>query len=429
MTDLLELAEKAWNGELDIMFEHHPVHSFYKGSTELDKDLLGIKGIAGFYIIDTGDGLVMLDAGSVLDVERAFVEVRNWRPETPLVAAIFTHHHVDHIFSTKLFEKEALDRGWAKPQIYGHSLMPDHFDRYLNTLGWNTAINRRQFAINVPKFRWPDHYRYPDKTYSEEMNFKKGNLSFELHHARGETDDHTWVFIPERKILVTGDLFIWAVPNAGNPQKVQRYVSDWANALEKMISCEAETMLPGHGFPIFGKERIKEALSTTAEFLCDVERQTLLLMNKGLSLNAILKRVRFSKKLMGKPWLKPVYDDPKFLVRMIWRRYGGWWDGEYDRLLSETREKESQEWVKLAGGIKKVCDRALELSNQGKHSLACHLIETAMYHEPENHEMHKIRTIIYKEYSKQQTSSMARNILNHASLASLEGKRDLTEDS
>ena len=60
MTDLLELAKKAWNGELDTMFEHHPVHSFYKGSTELDKDLLGIKGIAGFYIIDSGDGLVML---------------------------------------------------------------------------------------------------------------------------------------------------------------------------------------------------------------------------------------------------------------------------------------------------------------------------------------------------------------------------------
>ena len=429
MTDLLELAEKAWNGELDTMFEHHPVHSFYKGSTELDKDLLGIKGIAGFYIVDTGDGLVMLDAGSILDIERSFFEVRNWRPKAPLVAAIFTHHHVDHIFSTELFEKEAIDKGWPTPEVYGHSLMPDHFDRYLSTLGWNTAINRRQFAINVPKFKWPDHYRYPDKIYNEQLNFTKGNLSFELHHARGETDDHTWVFIPEKRILVTGDLFIWAVPNAGNPQKVQRYVSDWADALEKMVDCEPEIMLPGHGFPIFGKERIEEALSTTAEFLRDTELQTLSLMNKGLSLNAVLKEVEFPKKLMEKPWLKPVYDDPKFLVRMIWRRYGGWWDGEYDRLLPETREKESQEWVKLAGGIKKVCDRALELSKLGKHSLACHLIETTMYYEPENHEMHKIRSIIYKEYSKKQTSSMARNILNHASLASLEGKRDLTEDS
>ena len=159
-----------------------------------------------------------------------------------------------------------------------------------------------------------------------------------------------------------------------------------------MINCEAETILPGHGFPIFGKERIQEALSTTAEFLCDVEQQTLSLMNKGLSLNTILKRVSFSQKLMEKPWLKPVYDDPKFLVRMIWRRYGGWWDGEYDRLLPETREKESQELVTLAGGAKKVCDRALELSREGRHSLACHLVETAMYSEPENREIHKINT-------------------------------------
>ena len=427
MKDLLELAEMAWQGELDTIFEHHPVHTFYKGSTELDTDLLGIKGIAGFYIIDTGEGLVMLDAGSVQDIQRAFLEVRNWRPKTPVVAAIFTHHHVDHIFSTELFEKESEEKGWPKLEVYAHSLMPDHFDRYLNTLGWNTAINRRQFAINVPKFRWPHKYRYPDKIYDENLDFKKGNLTFELHHARGETDDHTWVYIKERRILVTGDLFIWAVPNAGNPQKVQRYVSTWADALEEMMQCEAETMLPGHGFPVFGKHRIQEALSTTVEFLRDVEGQTLSLMNKGLSLNTILNKIQFSKSLMERPWLKPVYDDPKFLVRMIWRRYGGWWDGEYDRLLPESRAKESEEWVSLAGGAQKVAERALNLSEEGNHSLACHLIETAMYSDPKNIEIHKIRSVLYKKYAELQISSMARNILNHASLASCEGKRDLAE--
>ena len=31
MKDLLELAELAWHGELDLQFEHHPVHMFYNG--------------------------------------------------------------------------------------------------------------------------------------------------------------------------------------------------------------------------------------------------------------------------------------------------------------------------------------------------------------------------------------------------------------
>ena len=42
--DLLELAERAWNGELDLQLEHHPVHRYYPGVCRLAKGLLGFKG-------------------------------------------------------------------------------------------------------------------------------------------------------------------------------------------------------------------------------------------------------------------------------------------------------------------------------------------------------------------------------------------------
>ncbi len=48
MSNLKELSELAWQGELDTKFEHHPVHTFYEGSTELAENLLGLKGIWGF---------------------------------------------------------------------------------------------------------------------------------------------------------------------------------------------------------------------------------------------------------------------------------------------------------------------------------------------------------------------------------------------
>ena len=44
MNNLKELSELAWQGELDTKFEHHPVHTFYEGSTELAENLLGLKG-------------------------------------------------------------------------------------------------------------------------------------------------------------------------------------------------------------------------------------------------------------------------------------------------------------------------------------------------------------------------------------------------
>ena len=91
--DLLALAKQAWRGELDLQFEHHPVHRYYPGSCRIAEDLLGFKGIAGFYVIDSGDGLVMLDAGHLLDVKRCFEDVRRWRSDTPVTAAIYSHHH------------------------------------------------------------------------------------------------------------------------------------------------------------------------------------------------------------------------------------------------------------------------------------------------------------------------------------------------
>ena len=70
-------------------------------------------------------------------------------------------------------------------------------------------------------------------------------MTLRLEHARGETDDHTFVWLPDARVLCTGDLFIWCAPNAGNPQKVQRYAADWARALRRMAGLGAELLLPG----------------------------------------------------------------------------------------------------------------------------------------------------------------------------------------
>ena len=280
MTSIIELSERMWAGEADLVHEHHPVSYRHPQAEEIAENLLVYIGIASANTIDTGDGLVMLDTGHQLDIGPLFEGVRQWRP-SPLRAAVYSHHHVDHVFGTKKFEEEATANGWSQPTVYAHEKLPRHFDRYLKTRGWNRAINMRQFGIFLPQFQWPDWYRYPDVTYRDAITFSRGELSFELRHARGETDDATWTWCPQRKILAPGDLFIWAVPNAGNPQKVQRYVSDWAVALREMAALGPEVMLAGHGLPLLGRDRIVAALEDTAELLETIEAQTLALMNQG----------------------------------------------------------------------------------------------------------------------------------------------------
>jgi alkyl sulfatase BDS1-like metallo-beta-lactamase superfamily hydrolase len=424
MATILELADRMWAGEADLVHEHHPVSYRHPQAEEIAEGLLVYVGIASANALDTGDGLVLLDTGHQLDVDALYDGVRAWRP-SPLAAAVYSHHHVDHVFGTARFEEEATANARAAPTVYAHAALPEHFDRYLRTRGWNTAINRRQFAIPLPQFQWPDAYRYPDVTYDDQLTIRRGDLTFELHHARGETDDATWTWCPERKVLHPGDLFIWAVPNAGNPQKVQRYVSDWAVALREMAALRPEVLLAGHGLPIVGSDRIVPALLDTAELLESIEAQTLALMNQGVTLDRVLHEVEVPAHLRDKPYLQPVYDHPQFLVRNVWRRYGGWWDGEPDTLLPAPRAAQAALWVELAGGLERVLQRASDLRAAGDLALACHLVEFAVLADPGSAEAHALRAQVYGERSGAQVSSMARNILGHAALASQRGERDI----
>jgi alkyl sulfatase BDS1-like metallo-beta-lactamase superfamily hydrolase len=323
------------------------------------------------------------------------------------------------------FEQEAAGRGWPAPVVYGHAHVGPNFDRYRRTLGWNTAINIRQFALPPERFRWPEQYRYPDVTYTDALTFTRGALTFALHHARGETDDATWTWIPERKILHAGDLVIWATPNAGNPQKVQRYAAEWAVALRQMAGLGAELLIPGHGLPVFGAERVQTALLDTAALLESLEEQTLALMNAGATLDRVLHEVMVPAELLAKPYLRPVYDHPQFIVRNIWRLYGGWYEGEPDNLLPAPRAEQAREWVTLAGGLERVLERAEALLAADDARLAAHLVEYAVLAAPDSAAAHALRREVYTRRAAAESSSIAANILNHAALASAQGKRDL----
>ena len=264
-----------------------------------------------------------VDTGAFFNQRQTFQAIRSWS-KARLDTAVYTHGHVDHVFGVPPFAEEARESGWPRPRVIGHEAVAARFQRYILTAGYNSIINTRQFGFDSLRsaggdigpsgaIQWPTEYTYPDTTYAHSLVVTVGGERFELYHDRGETDDHTWVWVPGRKVLCPGDLFIWAVPNAGNPQKVQRYPLDWARALRKMAALEAEVLSPGHGVIIVGRERVRQALTDTADFLESLHDQTVALMNQGATLDTILHTVHPPAHLEGRPYLQPVYDEPEFI--------------------------------------------------------------------------------------------------------------------
>lgn len=423
MGTVMDLAERMWTGEVTTD-EHHPWVPV-GDIEEIAERAIFYRSFANVTAFETEGGVVLIDTGAYFNQRQTFEAVRSWC-KARLDTAVYTHGHVDHVFGVPPFAEEAKERGWAQPRVVGHEAVSARFQRYILTAGYNSIINTRQFGADALRrssggetaprgiIQWPTEYTYPDTTYADSLVLTVGGERFELYHDRGETDDHTWVWVPGRKILCPGDLFIWAVPNAGNPQKVQRYPLEWARALRKMAALEAEVLSPGHGVIVVGRERVRQALADTAEFLESLHDQTVALMNQGATLDTILHTVRPPVQLEGRPYLQPVYDEPEFIVRNVWRLYGGWYDGTPSELKPAPQAQQGAEIARLAGGARSIVERARKLMADGDLAMASHLVDWAMAADPGNAEVHEVRAEVYSRRADESRATMTRGIFRAA---------------
>jgi glyoxylase-like metal-dependent hydrolase (beta-lactamase superfamily II) len=378
---------------------------------------------SGCTVFETDEGLVLVDTGTK-QFAPAIAAMLRQKTQNPVHTAIYTHGHIDHAYGLEAF----LMPGQKRPRVIAHSAMPARFARYAATARHNAALNARQFGGTVDA-QSSDAYQAfgappvpPDTLYDERLSITVGGVGFELRHCRGETDDHTWVWCPERGVLCPGDLFIWAVPNDGNPQKVQRYPWDRARGLRAMAACGAQALCPGHGGPVVGDTaKIVRMLTETAEFLETVVSRTLAAMENGSPPhNDIVTGVELP--VSASPWLQPVYDDTEFLVRNVIRHYGGWWSGRPSELKPAKRTQLAKEIAALSGGAVALAERAAALAQLGELRLACHLADFALEASPDDPDVQSKVITVYEKRAAAETSLMAINIFNSAAAYAKAGR-------
>jgi len=428
MADLIALSTKI----VDSGIANEPVNRVTNELSEVAENLSMVESFSHSVVWDSGDGLVCFDASHVTTGTAVVDAALKWR-DTTINSIVYTHGHADHVGGSGAFAARMLANGHAAPRVIGHENVVRRFQRYRDTNDWNIAINARQFggikgdlnnALNdlrpapggqkLNNFL-PSDVLEPTESLGDFTTMTFGNDAVEFHHARGETDDHIWSWFPEKKWVMTGDFVIWNFPNAGNPQKVQRWPIEWAAALRDMISKGPELLLPAHGLPIAGKERIARVLDEIATALEYLVSSVVQMMNDGETLNHIIHTVRVPDATLAKPYLRPLYDEPEFVVRNIWRLFGGWWDGAPSRLKPARDEELSRELASVAGGADVLMRRAVELAAAGDLRLACHLADFAGWAAPDNAEIHQMRADVYEERRKNEAGLMSKGIFRSAS--------------
>jgi glyoxylase-like metal-dependent hydrolase (beta-lactamase superfamily II) len=142
----------------------------------------------------------------------------------------------------------------------------------------------------------PAGVTWPTITFNKKMTLWLGKLEVQLLQlGRGHTKGDTVVWLPQDRVLLSGDLVEFdATPYAGDA-----YFKDWPQTLENVAALKPVALVPGRGPALVGEEQVAAALKATGGFIADVRTSVEAGVAAGKDLNAVYKDT-FAK-------LKPKY--------------------------------------------------------------------------------------------------------------------------
>ncbi|MDP2919172.1 MAG: alkyl sulfatase dimerization domain-containing protein [Dehalococcoidia bacterium] len=330
-------------------------------------------------VVITEEGLVVVDTGMPQEGPDRVRRIRE-HMQAPFHTIIYSHGHGDHVGGIHAFIEDNEKKGYPVPRIIGHELVAKRFDKYRMLAGRRRYIGMLQFPTpemleaseGWQRNRREYQYVYPDTTFSSYMDFKLGGFTFQLFHAPAETDDTIWVWVPERKLAMLGDLLIGGCPNTGNPLKEQRYTLEWAEALEKIAEKQPDFIIAGPG-ALRGRLAV-ERCQKAARLLRFIQDEVVRLLNEGKWIEDILAEVKLPQDLAEDPWLQGTYGHPVFVIHDVYRRYTGWYDGNPGELFPSPSAEVAAEIIELVNP-ERLLERARQLQGNGSTQLALHVTD------------------------------------------------------
>jgi glyoxylase-like metal-dependent hydrolase (beta-lactamase superfamily II) len=128
----------------------------------------------------------------------------------------------------------------------------------------------------------------PNVTYSDTMTLVKGGREVQLHFVgRGHTGGDTMVFLPQERIVFTGDFFVGS-PNANAlPYMGDGFVDEWPSSLQALKGLDFDVIVPGHGTPFSDRSQIDDLQA----YLRDLWSQAADLRAQGVSAEDAVSRI------------------------------------------------------------------------------------------------------------------------------------------
>ena len=242
-------------------------------------------------VIINDDHVMLVDSSVTPAAARGLVEGIKTLTDKPIKYVFNTHYHFDHAHGNQIFGDDV--------EIIGHEfvrsmLLTDVLAQRTNqsftagipaqvealrarVAGTTDAAERSRLeaqlviqeahGVAVQETRPTP----PNVTYRDSLTLVKGGREVQLHFpGRGHTGGDSLVFLPEERIVFTGDFFVGSPGSGGLPYMGDGYVEEWPASLDGLRSLDFDVIVPGHGAPFREREQIDHLQAYLRDFFGQV---------------------------------------------------------------------------------------------------------------------------------------------------------------
>ena len=411
-----EQSNNTFDNDQGMSFEHK--NEFRKELIKVTEGIyVGVGyGLANSIMVETSNNVVIIDTlGSEENAQELYDKFRKVT-DKPVKAIIYTHNHLDHVGGATIFYDE------FKPEIYAQENITYNLDNITTTI--RPIIferSARQFGIPLPEneiihqgiggFLEIDSSSVlgivrPSILFDDKLTLEIDNLTFELVHVPGETDDHLYVYIPEKEAVMVGDNFYRSFANLYAIRGTKfRNPMEWVRSLDKIRTLDAMYLVPSHSRPISGNENVKKALTDYRDGIQYLHDQTIRNINKGLTPDEIVQKVKLPEHLANSPYLKPFYGSLSSYIRSTFSGYLGWFSGNITDLHPLSPKERANKISNLASKQVKLIDEVkLAISNR-EYQWALELTDMILAIDPEDKDAKNLKADASDKLALVQTAS------------------------
>jgi cyclase len=181
----------------------------------------------------------------------------------PVSTVINTHFHFDHAHGNQIFEPnvQIIGHEFTRRMLLSNSIGMPLYQGYVSAIPGQIETLRKRIASEAEapaKAKLEAQLQVlennlasqkelkptpPNVTLSTEMTLYRGAREIQIRFlGRGHTAGDVVVFLPNEKVVITGDFL-----TAGLSNMSDSYPEDWDASLDALKKLDFDTVLPGHG--------------------------------------------------------------------------------------------------------------------------------------------------------------------------------------